>query len=204
MTDRDPRIDRILAFWFGSSEPPADAALPDGLVARWFTRDAAFDADIDARFGALTAEALRDGLGDWCASPEGWLALLIALDQFPRNLYRDDPRAFAGDARAQALALQGLARGDDARLAPVQRVFAYLPLEHAEDAGLQARSVTLFEALEAAAPAAQADAFAVFSDYARAHRDVIERFGRFPHRNAVLGRESSRAERDWLEAGGGF
>ncbi|MFC4729068.1 DUF924 family protein [Coralloluteibacterium thermophilus] len=198
-----PDAEAVLAFWF-DRPLPADRPVPGEAIDRWFRADPALDAQIEARFGVLVTEALHGAHDDWCASADGWLALLIVLDQFPRNLYRGDARAFAGDPRAQAIALDGIARGSDRLLAPVRRAFAYLPLEHAEDVTLQERAVALFEALEAEAPPAQAEAFALFSDYARQHRDVIARFGRFPHRNAALGRRSSPAEQAWLDAGGGF
>jgi uncharacterized protein (DUF924 family) len=127
------------------------------------------------------------------------------LDQFPRNLYRNDPRAWAADASAQRVALSGLARGDDRQLPAVQRVFAYLPLEHAEDKALQQRSVELFEALCAEVPTEQRKPFEEFLDYARRHREVIVRFGRFPHRNVALGRPSTPEETLYLaQPGAGF
>ena len=133
------------------------------------------------------------------------LALLILLDQFPRNLYRDDPRAWAADASAQRVALSGLARSDDRQLPAVQRVFAYLPLEHAEDSALQQRSVELFEALLAEAAPERRQQFEDYLDYARRHREVIARFGRFPHRNATLGRVSTPQETLYLvQPGAGF
>ncbi len=135
----------------------------------------------------------------------GWLALLLVLDQFPRNLYRNDPRAWAADAVAQRVALSGLARGDDRQLPAVQRVFAYLPLEHAEDSALQQRSVALFESLLAEAEPERRPEFENYLDYARRHREVIARFGRFPHRNAALGRPDTPEEKRYLaRPGAGF
>jgi uncharacterized protein (DUF924 family) len=184
----------VLDFWF------AEAG-----VAHWFAADAAFDAQIRTRFGKAVEAAANGRLDDWMATPPGWLALLILLDQFPRNLYRDDPRAWAADARAQRVALSGLAHGDDRQLPAVQRVFAYLPLEHAEDSALQQRSVDLFEALCAEVPTERRKQFEEFLDYARRHREVIARFGRFPHRNATLGRVSTPEETLYLvQPGAGF
>jgi uncharacterized protein (DUF924 family) len=184
----------VLDFWF------AEAG-----TARWFAADAAFDAQIRARFGEAVEAAANGRLDDWAATPAGWLALLILLDQFPRNLYRDDPRAWAADARAQRVALSGMARGDDRQLPAVQRVFAYLPLEHAEDSALQRRSVELFEALLAEAASERRQQFEDYLDYARRHREVIARFGRFPHRNATLGRASTPQEMLYLaQPGAGF
>jgi uncharacterized protein (DUF924 family) len=184
----------VLAFWFD----PAHAA-------NWFVKDPAFDDAIRRRFGDAVEDAARGRLDAWAETPAGWLALLILLDQFPRNLHRGDARAWSADVKAQRVALSGLAAGLDQSLPLQQRVFAYLPLEHAEDMGLQQRAVALFEALHAQAPAAERAHFAGFVDYARRHREVIARYGRFPHRNAVLGRESTAAEREYLaQPGAGF
>jgi uncharacterized protein (DUF924 family) len=181
----------VLEFWFGT---------PAGAVRReWFVKDPVFDETIRARFGEGVDRALQGPLG-WGPSPAERLAEIVVLDQFPRNLFRGQARAFAGDARACALALALIDEGADRELLPVQRWFAYLPLEHAEDLALQQRSVALFKAL-----AAEDSAMEGAADYARRHRDVIARFGRFPHRNAALGRESTDAERAYLaQPGSGF
>jgi uncharacterized protein (DUF924 family) len=184
----------VLDFWFAPAH-----------VGRWFVSDAGFDAQLRERFGD-TAQAAADGvLDDWSDTPSGWLALLIALDQFPRNLHRGDARAWAQDVKAQRVALSGIARACDQSLPPLQRVFAYMPLEHAEDSALQERSVALFERLCAEAPPEQRAQFGDFVDYARRHRDVIKRFGRFPHRNAALGRTSTPQESSYqAQPGAGF
>jgi uncharacterized protein (DUF924 family) len=184
----------VLDFWFAAANEPF-----------WFKRDGAFDAHIRKHFGDTLAAASQGELDAWVHTPEGWLALLIVLDQFSRNIYRDDARAWAADAKAQALALAGIERGDDRRLTPRQRLFVYLPLEHAEDLSLQHRCVELFEQLVASQPPAEQGHHQGFLDYARRHHDVIDRFGRFPHRNAVLGRVSTPAELDYLTSpGSGF
>ncbi|MHA6205058.1 DUF924 family protein [Dyella soli] len=184
----------VLDFWFAASSEPL-----------WFARDEAFDAAVRERFGAALDAASRGELDGWCDTPEGWLALLIVLDQFSRNIHRNDPRTWAADAQAQALALAGITRGDHLRLTPMQRTFAYLPLEHAEDLSLQQRCVDLFEQLLAAQPPGPRAPFEDYASYARRHRDVIRRFGRFPHRNAVLGRANTPAEDDYLaQPGSGF
>ena len=184
----------VLDFWF-------DAV----TEAAWFDIDQAFDARIRQGFGDTLEAATRGQLDHWAATPGGWLALLIVLDQFSRNIHRGDARAWAADAKAQAVALAGITRGDDLRLSPVQRLFAYLPLEHAEDLPLQRRSVELFEQLLAQSPATEQVRYQDYLDYARRHHDVIERFGRFPHRNAVLGRTSSPEETEYLaRPGSGF
>jgi uncharacterized protein (DUF924 family) len=182
----------VLAFWFGD-EPLVQRA-------EWFRKDPAFDAQIRARFGRLIDGALAGGHADWDAMPEGALARIVVLDQFTRNVFRDTARAFAGDAMALAAARALVALGDDRKLAPLQRVFAYLPFEHAEDRAAQAESLRLFAALTHAAPE-----LAGFEDYARRHAVVIERFDRFPHRNATLGRVTTEEEQRYLqEPGAGF
>lgn len=198
MTDADA----ILDFWFGSDALPPDEH--ERLAARWFRRDEVFDAEVRSRFGNLVDAALTGELDGWTATPRSWLALLLLLDQFPRNLYRDSPAAFAGDAKAQRLALEGIDRGDDAALPARYRAFAYLPLEHAEDLDLQQRCVALFEVLAADPQARPAEAYLGYLDYARRHCDVIRRYGRFPHRNRVLGRLTTAEEQIYLDAGGGF
>ena len=184
----------ILDFWF----EPAHAA-------HWFAADAWFDEQIRRRFGAEVEAAAQGQLDDWAAEPASWLALLILLDQFPRNLYRGSARAWKADVKAQRVALSGLDDGFDQSLPPLQRVFAYLPLEHAEDMRLQQRSVALFETLLAQVGADERERFGDFLDYARRHREVIVRFGRFPHRNAALGRTNTLDEASYLaQPGAGF
>ena len=182
----------VIDFWFG--------APPLATRREWFVKDPAFDETIRVRFGALVDRALAGPLG-WGGDALSTLAEVIVLDQFPRNLFRGQARAFAGDARARSLALALVDGGGDLSLHPLQRWFAYLPLEHAEDLALQDRSVALFEAL-AAEPGAD---FASALDYARRHREVIRRFGRFPHRNAALGRVSTAEEAAFVkQPGSGF
>ena len=186
----------VLEFWFGAP----GSAEHGSLRKCWFEKDPAFDAEIRRRFLALVDEAAAGRLDDWADRPEGLLALIVLLDQFPRNLFRNAPRAFATDAQALALAQQALAQGVDALLMPVARAFIYLPFEHSEDLAMQDRAVALFAAL-----AQHGEAFASYLDYAERHRDVIRRFGRFPHRNAILGRASTPEEIAFLaRPGAGF
>ena len=187
----------VLGFWFGAE----DGVAPGTQRAEWFRKSDAFDARVRQRFGATVEAALAGELdSDWGASLDGRLALLIVLDQFPRNLFRGSARAFAGDARALALARQLLADGDLARLTPLQTWFACLPFEHAEDLQAQDECVRLLTELVQTEPE-----LASALDYAERHRDVIRRYGRFPHRNAVLGRTSSEAEAAYLaQPGAGF
>lgn len=190
----------LLDWWFGLSSQAAEvAAQKHGL---WFAKRTTQDAEARERFGVFVDAALAGGLDDWCAEPDGWLALLLLLDQLPRMIHRDTPRAFAGDARARALALAGLAEGREAQLPAIRQVFVYLVLEHGEDLALQDEAVRRFRQLhEQAAPGEQA-AFAGFLYYAERHRAVVARFGRFPHRNAILGRPSTPEEQAFLKEPG--
>jgi uncharacterized protein (DUF924 family) len=184
----NPRAAEVLSFWFAGSALPRD---------EWFRKDARFDALIAERFGALVDDALTGGLAAWAQEASSALAQVIVLDQFTRNIFRDSPRAFAGDALALAAARRMVASGDDQQLPPLHRVFTYLPFEHAEDRLTQAESLRLFAALTGADAS-----LAQFEDYARRHAEVIERFGRFPHRNAVLGRHSTAEELQFLQQPG--
>jgi uncharacterized protein (DUF924 family) len=184
----DPRVAEVLAFWFGE---PAARALGRPRDA-WFRKDDTFDAAIRARFGALVDEAHAGGLAGWEADDDGALALLVVCDQFPRNLFRGDARAFALDARALALAKRVVAEGRDARLRPVERAFVYLPFEHSESLEDQREAVRLFGTLRDDPDAGG------YLEWAVRHLEVIERFGRFPHRNEALGRASTAQERAFL------
>ena len=181
------------------------------MQAQWFSKNDAFDAELRQRFGATLAAA-RDGrLDDWARDADGWLALLIVLDQFTHNAYRGTAKAFAGDAQALALAQQGIDAGwdQDPAIPLAARIFCYLPLEHAEDAALQTHSVIAFEDLAAqaqeAGDAQVSHLLAGALDYAQRHQSVIEQFGRFPHRNRPLGRSSTADEMEYLsKPGSGF
>ena len=159
---------------------------------KWFGGGAAFDAQIQEHFGETHLIAARGDLADWENTAEGTLALLLLTDQFPRNLYRKSAHAFATDEMAREIAERALARGFDAQTEPGLRGFFYLPFEHHEDAASQARAVALFEKL--------GDKLGL--DYAKLHADLIARFGRFPHRNAVMGRISTPEEAAYLAQGG--
>ncbi|MEI9963925.1 MAG: DUF924 family protein [Caulobacteraceae bacterium] len=163
---------------------------------RWFSKDEAFDAEIRARFEAVHHAAARRELDHWAATAEGALALLILLDQFPRNLYRGSAHAFATDPLAHSLAERALDAGFDRAVDPVLRPFFYLPFEHSERPEDQARCVALCEGHH------EATGDAGTLDWARTHQDIIARFGRFPHRNACLGRESTPEELAFLAEGG--
>ena len=187
----------VLDFWF----LPAGSEGHGKTRDVWFRKDDAFDAAIAERFGPLIEQAVAGGLRDWDAlGPTGTLARIIVLDQFTRNVYRGTPGAFGGDALALAAARDPVASGADQQLAPLERWFAYMPFEHAEDAAMQAESVALFTALAQGRPE-----FDGALDYAHRHRGVIARFGRFPHRNPILGRASTEEEAEYLkQPGSGF
>jgi len=185
----------ILDFWFGPLMQGAE--LTAARRDLWFGKNAKIDREIAARFKVFLGPA-RDGELAWGSEPRGRLALVVLLDQFPRNIYRGHSEAFAYDPAALQQAECALAAGDDQRVGLLERVFFYLPFEHAEELPLQERSVNLFRALAAEAPPGQVKAFASFLDYAIRHRDIIARFGRFPHRNQILGRTSTAEERAFL------
>lgn len=185
----------MLAFWFGA---PGSAG-PGKPRKQWFRKDRAFDLAIGKAFGALHAEACAGGLREWEGDADGALALVIVLDQFSRNLHRGVARAFAQDARALALAESMVARQWDRQRLPVERQFVYLPYEHAENLAAQDQAIRLFGALEEF-PETQG-----LTHWAREHRRIIERFGRFPHRNAALGRASTPEEEAFIALpGSGF
>lgn len=187
----------VLDFWF---LPPGSEGYGKPREV-WFRKDDQFDAGIAQRFGATLEQAVAGGLREWDRQgPQGTLARILLLDQFTRNAWRGTPAAFSGDALALAAAQTLVERGADRELIPVQRWFAYMPFEHAEDARMQEQSVALFSALAGANPG-----FDDVLDYAHRHRGVIARFGRFPHRNAILGRASTPEEIAYLaQPGSGF
>ncbi|WP_282607623.1 DUF924 family protein [Pelagibius sp. Alg239-R121] len=171
-------VDDVLDFWFG-----------EGMSDRWFVKDPAFD-DAVRRTLLSGYELANDGrLDDWMSSARGCLALCILLDQAPRNLFRDDPRAFATDARARDVVRHALSLGLQHDLSQTERLFLYLPLEHSEDLQDQEECLVLTKAL---------DEDPTWYDYALMHRDIIARFGRFPHRNLILGRDATAEEAAFL------
>ena len=178
----------ILDFWFG---PPPPAARGE-----WFRKDAAFDAAIRARFGVAIESAVGGAFREWQSDAGGALARVLLLDQFTRNAFRDTPRAFAGDGEALATAIAIVDAGFDRTFNRYQRSFAYLPFEHAEDLAMQERSVALFGEL------ARDTGDRAPLDWAEKHAVIVRRFGRYPHRNAILGRESTPEEIAFLEQPG--
>ena len=189
MNTLPPAAQQVLHFWRGDL---------------WFKGGAEVDASIRAQFGPLVDQAMSGGLADWEATPLARLALILLLDQFSRNVYRGQARAFAGDARAQALSQRTLDAGEDAQLPRAGRLFVYMPLMHAETLAQQNACVACFERLHAGSPEGLKDILANNLQYAILHRDIVARFGRFPHRNAVLGRSSTPEELEFLKDGPRF
>jgi uncharacterized protein (DUF924 family) len=177
------QIDEVLDFWFSPDVEP-----------RWFESTPEFDRQITDRFGALHDLAHAGALDGWAETARGALALLLLLDQFPRNMFRGTPRAFESDARARAIARIALERGFDHERPLAERPFFYLPLEHSESLADQEEGVRLNEKLR----------HENYLDYAIQHRDIIARFGRFPHRNKVLGRQNRAEEEEFLKTHKGF
>ena len=178
---------QVLDFWFGDMSAPRP---------QWFVKDPAFDREIEARFGPLIEKALAGDCAHWLGGPRPALALVIVLDQFTRNVFRETPRAFAGDPLALAAARRIVAEGWDRELVPMERWFCYMPFEHSEALADQQESLRLFGQLRDDPQAGGA------FQWAQSHHDVIERFGRFPHRNEILGRESTPEEIEFLRQPG--
>jgi uncharacterized protein (DUF924 family) len=184
--------EEVLAFWFGTGpkdEPPG----PDRM-ALWFRGGEETDREIRERFGEDVERGRKGELDGWAETARGRLALIVLLDQFSRNLYRGSREAFAKDATALSLTLAGLESGQDKELSWVERLFFVLPLEHCEDLAMQDRMVAYLEACAESAPAALKSMLQGACDFARQHREVIARFGRFPTRNQALGRASTPEE----------
>jgi len=197
----------VLSFWFGA--PPFDTARLAERSTFWFGGDgeaamAARDALIRSTLESMLERAARGEFAAWAGSPKRRLALIILFDQVPRNAYRSTAAAFAFDHEALALSVEGLQLAADAALDPVERMFFYLPLEHAESMEAQNACIVAFERLVGEAPDELRGYCESILGYAKGHREVIEKFGRFPHRNAVLGRASTPQEREWLATNQGW
>lgn len=201
-----PGAFEILNFWFGPR--PYRAAQVQQHSRLWFGESTApeltpqTDELVRERFGDMTQAAAAGQLAAWESGPRRRLALILLLDQFSRNIYRGTAQAFAQDRHALSLTLSGMQVGADATLDPVERIFFYMPLTHAEDADVQEEGIAAFRRLREEAPAELNTMFEASLDSATEHRDIVRRFGRFPHRNRVLGRESTAAELRWLATGG--
>jgi uncharacterized protein (DUF924 family) len=188
----DPRLGEILRFWFGNDL----GSVPPELQKRWFAKTPAFDVEVRTRFVEVFEEAVGGELEGWRYDTLGCLAFVILLDQFPRNMFRDTARAFASDHLARAAARGAVSRGFDREVPPPAPAFFYLPFEHSEGLADQDECLRLLGQWHGEPELAR------FADFARRHREVIARFGRFPHRNAALGRETSAEELEFLRKPG--
>ena len=194
--------DELLELWFGDGD---DVEVAKRNAPLWWGKSPDTDARLADRFGTAASAAAAGLLDHWTGSPRGRLALILLLDQLPRVIHRGTPAAFAQDHRARRAAAKGIESGADRLLRPIERVFFYLPFEHSEDPDDQRRSVELFEGLVDEVPVDWEPTFDEYLDYAVRHREVVDRFGRFPHRNAILGRESTPEELEYLaQPGSGF
>jgi uncharacterized protein (DUF924 family) len=202
--NRPPLWQALDDYWFG---PLRDGFPVEDRNALWFRGGARVDAEIRARFAEPVERAVAGGFAEWEGNADGEAALVLLLDQFPRNLWRRTARAFAGDARAQRIVRAAVSAGRDQQLPLVKRLFFYMPLEHSEQLADHNLCVSLFEQMvaspevERAGPQAAATVASML-DFAVRHRAIIEKFGRYPYRNAVLGRANTKAEQEWLDAGG--
>jgi uncharacterized protein (DUF924 family) len=194
------QAESILEYWFGTEADDVVAAKQHADL--WWKKNPEVDKEIGERFGSLLEAAVNGSLNDWLADTRGRLAMIILADQFSRNIYRGTPRSFASDSFARAWCMAGLEIGADRMLRPIERVFFYLPMEHSESLDDQYRSVTLCKELAESVPEAHRELFDGYLNYAVRHCEIVERFGRFPHRNALLGRRPTNDEQAYLEAGG--
>ena len=190
------RIDAILAFWFKTQELTAPQI--DGRMDVWFGEDPVFDQEIRNEFADDVQKASDGKLDHWADSLHGRLALILLLDQFRRNLYRGTADAYAKDRTALKLCVEGAMEKRDKGLSPIQRVFFYMPLQHAESRKVQAKSVAIYNKLADAVSATYTETFLTIAQFAELHRDIVDQFGRFPHRNRLLGRENTPEEQEYL------
>lgn len=196
LTSTDLIIDDILEYWFAA--PAANAEQMQQKITRWYMGGEPMDLEIRERFGRLVEAALSDELTSFHGSSRGRLALILLLDQFTRNIFRNTPRAYAGDAKALALALAELERGTHRLCSAEGALFLIMPLVHAEELTLQTRAAGLAHDIAKQAPACLRSVFMQGAERAEHYRSIIERFGRFPHRNVILGRPSSQTELAFL------
>ena len=197
MTDEDQaRIDAILSFWF--EEKLLTAPQIDGRMDVWFGEEPAFDQQIRDEFAADVEAASQGQLDHWAETPNGRLALILLLDQFRRNIFRGTSDAYACDQQALRLCVEGARDKLDKGLTPIQRVFFYMPLQHSESPKVQERSVTIYQRLAEAVSPTYTETFMTIAHFAELHHDIIEQFGRFPHRNRLLGRENTPEEEEYL------
>lgn len=197
ITDADKlRIEAILTFWF--KEQSLTAPQIDGRMDVWFGEDPVFDEEIAREFAQDVEDASEGRLDHWSHQPRGRLALIILLDQFRRNIYRNKPEAFAMDKSALKLCVEGAMEKKDKGLSPIERVFFYMPLQHAESRKVQEKSTQIFNKLAEAVSPTLRETFETVAQFAELHADIIRQYGRFPHRNAILGRENTPEEAEYL------
>ena len=197
ITDDDQaRIDAVLGFWF--REPELSAPQIDGRMDIWFGEDPLFDRRIRDEFLGDVANASDGKYDHWTGSPEGTLALILLLDQFRRNIYRGTAEAYACDKKALKLCVEGAVRKGDRGLSAIQRVFFYMPLQHAESRKVQARSVSIYRKLADSVSKTYEETFQTICQFAELHHDIVEQFGRFPHRNKTLDRKNTPEEEEYL------
>jgi len=203
----------ILNYWFGeddsvndhTTQPRSAQQIAQQQGKLWWSKNESIDNDIRQRFEPTLKALLTGHYSSWFGTPQGRLAAIIVLDQFSRNMYRENAQAFSQDSLALHWTLEGIRQGDDKKLTPLQRVFFYLPLEHCEQLNMQNLAIEKFSQLMADAPASFTDLATGFVDYAHQHQEVIARFARFPHRNALLNRISTEPEKEYLaQPGAGF
>lgn len=197
ITDEDQqRIEKILAFWF--KEHALSAPQIDRRMDIWFGGDEKFDKEIEKEFAGDVARASSGELDHWAQDPHGRLALILLIDQFRRNIYRGSAEAFDKDPAALKLCLEGAMQEADRDLPAIERVFFYMPLQHAESLKVQQKAVDLFNKLAEAVSPTYRETFSTIAQFAELHRDIIEQFGRFPHRNKLLERENTPEEEEYL------
>lgn len=196
----DLKPEEVLEFWFGVLDAPHD--FPSDRSPLWWGADPAVDREITERFGAQLERARAGELDAWCETARGTLALVILLDQFSRNIQRGTPEAFGADAAAAAVCQRAIESGQDSALRPIERAFLYMPLMHAEERALARKCVACFEELSAEIQRHCPEGYPDFLPHARQHAEIVERFGRYPHRNAILNRPSTPEEEAFLEGGG--
>jgi len=194
------QINAILEFWFGQLDPSGHVS--EEFSKRWWKKSDSFDKEISTRFKTLLEEAAQGKLNQWAESAPGCLALIILLDQFSRNIYRNSEKSFEQDAHALHLAKKMIESGSDKTLHPLERVFIYTPFEHAENKEAQKKCLDYFQELLNEAPPKRKKEFERYLDYAVRHKKIVDQFGRFPHRNEILGRTSTPEEIEFLKKPG--
>ena len=197
LTDEDlARIDEILSFWFMEQELSAPQI--DRRMDTWFGENADFDHQIQTEFASDVESASNGELDHWADEPRGRLALILLIDQFRRNIHRNTAKAFSHDKIALKLCVEGAMEKKDKGLTPIQKVFFYMPLQHTESAKVQAKSVALFAKLADSVSPTYQETFLTVAQFAELHKDIIDQFGRFPHRNQLLGRDNTPEEDAYL------